>query len=90
MLEALLCFFFMAQFDEDLTLEFEDDEQYVINSHQAARQIWMAAGFTAWHFDWVPGSGAWVASRSGDELWSALERAVAKKLNQPIQLRQPR
>jgi CyaY protein len=40
-----------------LTLEFEDGEKYVVNSHRAARQIWMAAERTAWHFDYRRGEG---------------------------------
>jgi CyaY protein len=34
-----------------LTLEFSDGARYVLNSHRAARQIWMAAERSAWHFD---------------------------------------
>jgi CyaY protein len=72
-----------------LTLEFLDDERYVVNSHQAARQIWMAAAREAWHFDWVAERGAWVASRTGDELWETLGRVVANKLNRPVRLQRP-
>jgi iron donor protein CyaY len=34
-----------------LTVGFADGARFVINAHSAARQIWMAAGTTAWHFD---------------------------------------
>ena len=44
-----------------LTLEFDDGDKYVINSHRAARQIWMAANRNAWHFDWLPERSAWIA-----------------------------
>jgi len=63
-----------------VTLEFADDITYVINSHRAARQIWMAADRTAWHFDWVPESLSWVAKKNGDELWSAIRRVLSTKL----------
>jgi len=50
-----------------LRLDLRDGTRVVINSHRAARQIWMAAVATAWHFD--PGAdGRWVASRTGEEL----------------------
>lgn len=63
-----------------LTLEFRDGTRYVVNSHRAARQIWMAAERTAWHFDWVAERSAWIASKTGDELWTTLERVVKTKL----------
>ena len=70
-----------------LTLEFSDDDRFVINSHRAARQIWMAAGREAWHFDWDPGVGQWVATRTGAELWATLARRLSDKLGKPVVLR---
>jgi CyaY protein len=71
-----------------LTLEFEDGVKYVINSHRAARQIWMAAEGSAWHFDLRAdeGEGRWVASKSGEELWGAVEGVVSRKLKRPVSL----
>ena len=76
-----------AELESDiLTLEFSDDTRYVINSHRAARQIWMAAERAAWHFDWDAAREAWVASKSGDELWQALSAVIGKKLGHPVEL----
>ena len=70
-----------------LTLEFPDGTRYVVNSHRAARQIWMAAEHSAWHFDWKPEDGRWVAAKSGDELWAALEGVTSRKLGRALTLR---
>lgn len=70
-----------------LTLEFSDDTRYVINSHRAARQIWMAAERHAWHFDWDPAREVWVANKTGDELWQTLSSTIGKKLGHPVELR---
>lgn len=70
-----------------LTLEFADDTRYVINSHRAARQIWMAAERSAWHFDWDPARQAWVATKTGDELWQALGTVIGNKLGRPVDLK---
>ena len=72
-----------------LTIEFEDGIKYVVNSHRAARQIWMAAEHNAWHFDYRLFDERWVASKTGDELWSALDRVVSRKLGAPITLARP-
>ncbi|HKO50803.1 MAG TPA: iron donor protein CyaY [Polyangiaceae bacterium] len=69
-----------------LTIEFSDGTRYVLNSHRAARQIWLSAERSAWHFDYVPSSKSWVAAKSGDELWSTLTRLLATKLGTAIEL----
>jgi CyaY protein len=72
-----------------LTIEFADGARYVVNSHRAARQIWMAAELTAWHFDWIVEKKAWIAGKSGDELWAVLEAALSRRLKRPVTLSRP-
>lgn len=68
-----------------LVIEFPDqDGKFVINSHRAARQIWMAAGNTAWHFDYA--EARWVASKTGQELWSVVREQLSAKLGRPLDL----
>lgn len=68
-----------------LTLEFEDESKFVVNSHSAAQQIWLSANLMAWHFAW-DGSGSWRDTRSGAELFSEMGRLVSGKLAQPVKL----
>jgi CyaY protein len=69
-----------------LTIEFSDGTRYVVNSHRAARQIWMAAERSAWHFDWISERRQWIATKSGAELWSTVQSAIAKRLGVPVKL----
>jgi CyaY protein len=76
-----------------LTIELADATKIVINSHRAARQIWMAADRTAWHFDPVAGldearggAARWVAAKTGDELVATLEAVVSRKLGRPFSI----
>jgi CyaY protein len=69
-----------------LTIEFADGTRYVVNSHRAARQIWMAAERSAWHFDWIAEKNLWIAAKSGDELWATVSRVIAKRLGVPVTL----
>jgi len=76
-----------AELESDiLTIEFADGTRYIINSHRAARQIWMAADRSAWHFDWVDAQGAWIAAKTGDELWATLARVIGEKVGRAIEL----
>ncbi len=86
-LDALDVAGFEAELASDiLTIEFVDGARYVVNSHRAARQIWMAAELAAWHFDWVPDKSSWIAAKSGDELWSTLEGALSRRLKRVVTL----
>ena len=69
-----------------MSIVFEDDTKYVVNSHRAARQIWMAAERSAWHFDYDAGARAW-RTTGGDELWSTLEAVLARRLARSLTLR---
>ena len=61
--------------DGVLRLDLRDGTRIVINSHRAARQIWMAAVSSAWHFDPVD-AAHWRSSKSGEELRPTLARLV--------------
>lgn len=67
-----------------LTVAFADGVKYVINSHRAARQIWMAAGTSAWHFDWD--GSAWISTRTHEELWTLVEQRVGQKLGRALSI----
>lgn len=69
-----------------LSIELPGGPRFVLNSHRAARQIWMSADSEAWHFD--PSSeGRWLATKTGEELWDALERALSRRLGRKVALR---
>ena len=69
-----------------LTLEFTDGTKFVVNSHRAARQIWMAAELRAWHFDYRAEDERWFATKGGDELWAAVGGAASRKLGRLLPL----
>jgi CyaY protein len=68
-----------------LTLEFADGVRFVINSHRAAQQIWMAANTSAWHFN-LTADGSWLCSKSGASLPSVLAAQLTNQLKHPVEL----
>ena len=71
--------------DGVLRLDLRDGTKIVINSHRAARQIWMAAVASAWHFD--PGDGGtWIAAKSGEELRATLSRVVREHVGVELRI----
>lgn len=69
-----------------LTIAFDEGTDFVIHAHSAARQIWMAAGAQAWHFDLELTGGAprWIAAKNGDELLPTLARELGRRLQRTI------
>jgi CyaY protein len=71
--------------DGVLRLDLRDGTRIVINSHRAARQIWMAAIASAWHFD--PGAdGLWRAAKSGEELRATVVKLVHDRIGLDLSL----
>ena len=71
--------------DGVLRLDLRDGTKIVINSHRAARQIWMAAVASAWHFD-PSAEGQWKASKSGEELRSTISRLLRERIGLELRL----
>jgi CyaY protein len=71
--------------DGVLRLDLRDGTKIVINSHRAARQIWMAAVASAWHFDPMDGGG-WRASKSGEELRPTLLKLLRERIGLELRL----
>ncbi len=71
--------------DGVLRLDLRDGTRIVINAHRAARQIWMAAVASAWHFDPAT-DGAWRAPRTGEELRPTLARLIQERIGLTVPL----
>ena len=69
-----------------ITIEFEDGARYIINSHRAARQIWLAAELAAAHYS-RDDAGQWIDTRGGGELWARIEEVLGNKLGRKVALR---
>ena len=71
--------------DGVLTLTLRDGVKVVINTHRAARQIWMAAVASAWKFN-PPESGNGWRTDGDHELRSTLVGVVKKQIGVEIPL----
>ena len=74
--------------DGVLTLTLRDGVRVVINTHRAARQIWMAAVASAWHFD-PPAEGdpeqTW-RTLDGQELRSTVRSVIQQRIGLEVDL----
>jgi CyaY protein len=70
-----------------LTLELDDGgPNIVVNSHAAARQIWMAANLAAAHFSFDEKTSRWFDTRTGADLHEKLAAVVSERVKRQITL----
>jgi CyaY protein len=70
-----------------LTLELDDGgPNIVVNSHAAARQIWVAANLSAAHFGYDEKTSRWFDTRTGEEFRAKLGTLVSARVGRPVTL----
>lgn len=69
-----------------LTIEFTNGRPFIVNSHSAARQVWLSADARAWHFSFDDATGRWIDTREGRELWSHLQELLSKRLGRQLSI----
>jgi len=74
----------LSRQDNVIDIEFENGSKVVVNSHQAAGEIWVAARSGGYHFK--PVAGRWVDGRSGRELRSMLSEQLSAQSGAEITL----
>ena len=72
--------------DGVLTLTLRDGVRVVINTHRAARQIWMAAVASAWHFDPPADPGQSWRTSDGQELRTTLRTVIRQRIGLEVDL----
>jgi CyaY protein len=65
-----------------LEVEFADGGKMVINRHNAAREIWVAARAGGFHFRYD--GSRWRDGRDGSELFAALSRLCSAQSGTPV------
>lgn len=68
-----------------LKVVFDSGTTLVINSHEAAQEIWVAARTGGFHYR-LQDDQRWIDGRSGDELFAALSRLVSELSGQHVLL----
>ena len=67
-----------------LTMEFADGSKCIMNRQSAARQIWLAHGATAWHFEFDAERGSWIDTKGRGDLGEILAITLGEKLGRKL------
>ena len=72
--------------EQVLEIEFPDASKIVINRHNAAKEIWVAARSGGFHYQWNSDAGCWRDTHHNQELLSALSELVSEQAGERVSL----
>ena len=70
--------------DSVLEIEFADGGKIIVNRHEAAREVWVAAKSGGFHYRWD--GCCWQDTRGGPELMAALSALVSQQAGEEVTL----
>ena len=70
--------------DSVLEIEFADRSKIIVNRHDAAKEIWVAAKSGGFHYRWD--GSCWQDTRSEEELMAALSRLISEQARERVSL----
>lgn len=70
--------------DGVLEIECSDGSKIIVNRHDAAKEIWVAARSGGFHYRWD--GRCWQDTRHGEELMAALSRIISQQAGETVSL----
>ncbi|MEF8715944.1 MAG: iron donor protein CyaY [Accumulibacter sp.] len=70
--------------DGVLEIECSDGSKIIVNRHDAAKEIWVAARSGGFHYRWD--GHCWQDTRHGKELMAALSRIISQQAGETVSL----
>ncbi|MER2518946.1 MAG: iron donor protein CyaY [Candidatus Accumulibacter phosphatis] len=71
--------------DNLLEIEFSDGGKIIVNRHDAAKEVWVAARSGGFHYRWD--GSCWQDTRGGEDLMTALSRLLSEQAGESVSLR---
>lgn len=72
--------------DGVVTLEFGSGAKFILSRQAQMKQLWLAAGSHAFHYNWDPAKSLWLDDKDGHELFQRLADAIAEQVAHPVDL----
>ena len=70
--------------DNVLEIEFADGSKIIVNRHDAAQEVWVAARSGGFHYRWD--GSHWQDTRSGEELMRKLAQLMSQQAGETVSL----
>ena len=72
--------------DGVVTIEFADGARFVLSRQQAAKQMWLAAGASGFHYGWDQSASNWRDDKDRHELFARMAELIGAKLGHPVEM----
>jgi len=70
--------------DGVVTIEFAGGAKFILSRQSQMKQMWLAAGAHAFHYNWNPASSTWLDDKDNHELFQRLAEAISEQVGHPV------
>jgi CyaY protein len=70
--------------DGVVTLEFAGGAKFILSRQSQMKQMWLAAGAHAYHYNWDSAKVSWLDDKDGHELIARLAEAISEQVGHPV------
>jgi CyaY protein len=72
--------------DGVVTIEFAGGTKFILSRQSQMKQMWLAAGSHAFHYNWDAVRSVWIDDKDGHDLFPRLAEAISEQLGHPAEL----
>ena len=70
--------------DGVVTIEFAAGAKFILSRQSQMKQMWLAAGSHAYHYNWDAAKSVWLDDKDGHELFARLAEAISEQVGHPV------
>jgi len=72
--------------DGVVTIEFAAGAKFILSRQSQMKQMWLAAGSHAYHYNWDAGKAVWLDDKDSHELFQRLAESISEQTGHPVKL----
>jgi iron donor protein CyaY len=71
--------------DGVVTIEFASGAKFILSRQSQMKQMWLAAGAHAFHYNWDSTRSTWLDDKDSHELFARLAESISEQLGHPVE-----
>jgi CyaY protein len=71
--------------DGVVTIEFSSGAKFILSRQSQMKQLWLAAGARAFHYNWNAARSAWLDDKDNHELSARLPEVISEQLGHQVE-----
>ncbi len=71
--------------DGVVTIEFAAGAKFILSRQSQMKQMWLAAGSRAFHYNWDAAKSVWLDDKDAHELFQRLAEAISEQTGHPVE-----